>query len=133
MDEQDINIREILSQRYDESVPFGFDEKIMRKIEKKRTIIESRHETFRNIFITLLLALLFSAALLIINHFYFRINLALDINISFSRMAETFEKLSGILKSEVSFTWIIIGVNIAILLGVERILSNRLKWRENNN
>jgi len=128
MDNQDLNIGSILSAIKDETVPFGFERKVFEKIQKEAAARESRRETLRNYIILIIFTVIFSGALLIINHYYLKIDFTFKPDFSF--FAEKFRSLSGLFTSSESLLWIGIGTNIALLLLCERIISDRLSKRD---
>lgn len=127
MDNQDLNIKSVLSSICDYTVPFGFDKKVFDKIQKEAAARESRRETLRNYITLIIIALIFSGALLLINFYYFNIDLTFKAD--FSIFAEKIRSTSEIFTSSDSLLWIGIGTNIALLLLCERIVSDRLNKR----
>ena len=130
MDEQDINIKNLLSQIDDQSVPFGFETKVFDKIEKRSIQLESTRETIKNIVITLFTAAALIASLFCINHYFFKIDISSVFNLSI--FSNTYNSISSVLKTDGSFTWIILGSNIAILLICERVISEKLSKRKSD-
>lgn len=130
MDEQDINIKNLLSQIDDESVPFGFETKVFDKIEKRAIQIESRRETIKNIVIAMVTAAALFASLFCINQYFFKIDFSSNINFSF--FTKALNSISSVFKTEGSFTWIILGANIAILLICERVISEKISKKRSD-
>ncbi|MDD3273805.1 MAG: hypothetical protein PHV46_07140 [Bacteroidales bacterium] len=124
MDEQDINIKSLISPINDETVPFGFENKVLEKIKREVALRESRKETIQNLLIVVLAAALFSGALLLINYYYFNISISFSFNVL--DITESIKGVTELFKSKESLIWIGIGANIAILLLCERIISERL-------
>ena len=130
MDEQDINIKNLLSRIDDQSVPFGFDTKVFDKIEERTIQLESRRETIKNIGITMIAAAALFAALFCVNHYFFKIDFSSGIYFSF--FSKIFNSISSVFKTEGSFTWMIIGTNIAILLICERVISEKISRKRSD-
>ena len=128
MDEQDINIKSLLSSINEEAVPFGFENKVLEKINREVASRESRKETLQNLIIAVLAAALFSGALLLINYYYFNIDISFNFNVS--GIADSVKDVTELFKLKESLLWIGIGANIAILLLCERIISEWLNKRE---
>lgn len=130
MDNQDKIIKNILSAFDDESVPLGFDSKIFDKIKYESSIRESRRETLHNYIMLIIIATVFTGALLILNHYFFRINLNFNLNIDISAFSRWIQDASALLVSGESLIWVGIGTNIALLLLCERIISEKIRKKE---
>lgn len=121
MDEQDKIFKTLLSDFIDESVPYGFENKVEMMIEQRKKVRESRRENFLNIALVTAITALFSIVLYLIGKYYFQTDIQLLVD-SLMRMGNT-------LKSNDSLLWVFLGINTALLLIIERVVSFKIEKR----
>lgn len=126
MDEKDLIIKKLLSSHEESKTPFGFEGKVMDKIQRKIIEKESRIETARNITITFIVGIIFLIALLILNKFFFQ---SQQLTTYISTLTTLFKSF----KSQDSLPWILTGINLAILIISERLISNHFHRKSASN
>ncbi len=126
MDEKDLIIKKILSLQEESEIPLGFEGKVMDKIQQKTIEKESRIETARNIAITFILGIIFLIVLLMLNKFFFQSQ-------QLSTYISTLTTLLKSFKSQDSLPWILTGINLAILIISERLISNHFHRKSASN
>jgi len=126
MDECDMKIKSILERIDNESVPYGFEEKVMRKIALEAVRRRERRENAIQILIALFLVLLFFAIMIYLNLNFFKLDLS-DYRVDIPQFDFKMRgiSLTSFLNND-SVKWILIGINIALLLIVERVVSWKL-------
>jgi len=126
MDECDIKIKSILERINNESVPYGFEEKVMRKIALEAVRRRERRENAIQILIALFLVLLFFAIMIYLNLNFFKLDLS-DYRVDIPQFEFKMRgiSLTSFLNND-SVKWILIGINIALLLIIERVVSWKL-------
>lgn len=129
MDEMDKLLKDAFSGMDDSSVPFGFAEKIGKKIDAAAVKKADREELARNIMLAILFALLFMTALFFLNKYFFGID-SVKISGIIPEMPDFGGKMKTLFGSGDSVLWIVIGMNVALLLLAERILARKLSARE---
>ena len=129
MDACDIKIKSILDRINNDSVPYGFEEKVMRKIAMEAVRRGERRENIGQILIASVLVLLFIAIMIYLNINYFKLdfsNYRIDVPQIDFKMRDI--SLTYFLNND-SVKWILIGINIALLLIIERVVSWKLDKR----
>jgi membrane-associated PAP2 superfamily phosphatase len=126
MDESDIKIKSILDRINNESVPYGFEEKVMRKIALEVVRRRERRENAIQILIAIFLVLLFFAIMIYLNMNFFKLDLS-DYRVDIPQFDFKMRgiSLTSFLNND-SVKWILIGINIALLLIIERVVSWKL-------
>ncbi len=126
MDECDIKIKSFLDRINNESVPYGFEEKVMRKIALEAVRRRERRENAIQILIALFLVLLFFAIMIYLNLNFFKLDLS-DYRVDIPQFEFKMRgiSLTSFLNND-SVKWILIGINIALLLIIERVVSWKL-------
>ncbi|MDD3033758.1 MAG: hypothetical protein PHT25_04095 [Bacteroidales bacterium] len=126
MDESDIKIKSILDKINNESVPYGFEDKVMRKIALEGVRRRERRENVGQILIALFFILLFIAIMIYLNLKFFKMDLS-DYRIEIPKFDFKMRDISltSFLNND-SVKWILIGINIALLLIIERVVSWKL-------
>lgn len=132
MDEMDKLLKDAFSGMDDSSVPFGFAEKIGKKIDAAAVKKADREELVRNILLAVLFAVLFMTALFFLNKYFFGID-SVRISGIISEMPDFSGKMKNLFGSGESVLWMVIGMNVALLLLAERILARKLSSRDKNN
>jgi len=129
MDEMDKLLKDAFSGMNDSSVPFGFADKIGKKIDAAAVKKADREELAKNIMLAVLFALLFMAALFFLNKYFFRID-SVRLSGIISEMPDFGSKMKSLFGSGESVLWMVIGMNVALLLLAERILARKLSSRD---
>lgn len=126
MDECDIKIKSILDKINNESVPYGFEEKVMRKITMEAVRRRERRENVSQILIAFFLVLLFIAIMAYLNLNFFKLDFS-DYKIDIPKFDLKIKdsSLASFLNST-SLKWILIAINTALLLIIERVISWKL-------
>lgn len=121
MDEQDKIFKTLLSDFIDESVPYGFENKVEMMIEQRKKVRESRRENLLNVVLVTAITALFAIVLYLIGKYYFQADIQL--------LVDSLIKMGNTLKSNDSLLWILLGVNTALLLIIERVVSLKIEKR----
>ncbi|MEA5005913.1 hypothetical protein SDC9_162295 [bioreactor metagenome] len=126
MDEYDIKIKILLDKISNESVPYGFEEKVMRKISIEAVKRRERKENATQIMIATFFVILFVAIMVYLNLNFFKLDFSnYRVNIpEFDFKIRHFSLMP--FYNSASVKWILIGINIALLLIIERIISWKL-------
>ncbi len=74
MDEYDIKIKSLLDKISNESVPYGFEEKVMRKISMETVKRRERKENVTQIMIATFFVILFVAIMIYLNLNFFKLD-----------------------------------------------------------
>jgi RNA polymerase sigma-70 factor (ECF subfamily) len=120
-DEQDKIFKTLLSDFIDESVPYGFENKVEMMIEQRKKVRESRRENLLNVALVTAITALFAIVLYLIGKYYFQTDIQL--------LVDSLIKMGNTLKSNDSLLWILLGVNTALLLIIERVVSLKIEKR----
>lgn len=132
MDEMDKMLKDAFSGMDNGSVPFGFSDKIGKKIAAEAVKRADREELVKNILLAVLFAVLFLTALLLLNKYYFGID-SVRISGIISEMPDFGSKMRNLFGSGESILWMVIGMNVALLLLAERIMSHRISSKDKKN
>lgn len=129
MDEFDNQLKEMFSKIKVEEVPVHFSENILKKIDMEKERREKRNENMFQLLIIVFSSIAFIVCMYLLNRYFFKIETDFITGRARDTFAGIMDTLSGMmdtLKSKSTSLWSIVGINAALLIMLNILISRKI-------